>query len=103
MEREYSWSFVPFQAVCDHTEFQGTEQPTRTEMNPTDFCGGTAQIDFKTGLPSRGQRVLLTRGMTSNANIMQASLRAGGASHPSGTLQKNVEVMISPPRPDDDS
>ena len=52
---------VPFQAVCVHTEFQATEQPTRTETNPTDFCGGTAQLDPKTGVPSRGQRVLLTQ------------------------------------------
>ena len=27
--------------------FQATEQPTRTEYNPTDFCGGTAQLDQK--------------------------------------------------------
>ena len=40
--------------------FQATEQPTRTENNPADFCGGTAQLDPKTGVPSRGQRVLLT-------------------------------------------
>ena len=41
-------------------EFQEAEQPTRTENNPTDFCRGTAQLDPKTGVPSRGQRVLLT-------------------------------------------
>ena len=29
--------------------FQATEQPTRTEINPTDFCGGTVQLDPKTG------------------------------------------------------
>ena len=41
--------------------FQQTEQPTRTENNPPDFCGGTAQVDPKTRVPSRGQRVLLTQ------------------------------------------
>ena len=41
--------------------FQATEQPTRTENSPTDFCGGTAHLDPKTGVPSRGQRVLLTQ------------------------------------------
>ena len=33
----------------------------------------------------------------------KASLRAGGASHRSGTLRKNLKVMISPSRLDDDS
>ena len=32
MERDYSWSFAPFQAVCVHFEFQATEQPTRIEI-----------------------------------------------------------------------
>ena len=41
IERDYSWPFVPIQAVCAHTDFQATEQPTQTENNPTDFCGGT--------------------------------------------------------------
>ena len=52
-------------------KFQATEQPTRTENNPTDFCGGTAQLDPKTGVPSRGQRVLLTQRTTFHANIAQ--------------------------------
>ena len=30
--------------------FQATEQPTRTENNPTDFCGGTAQLDPTAGV-----------------------------------------------------
>ena len=51
--------------------FQATEQPTRTENNPTDFCGGTAQLDPKTAVPSRGQRVLLTQRMNFHANIPQ--------------------------------
>ena len=51
--------------------FQATEQPTRTEINPTDFCGGTAQLDPKTGVPSRRQRVLLTQRMNFHANIPQ--------------------------------
>ena len=72
MERGYSWSFVPFQAVRVHTvNFQATEQPTRTGINPTDFCGGTAQHDPKTVVPSRGQRVLLTQIMNFHANILQ--------------------------------
>ena len=72
MERGYSWSFVPFQAVIVSTlNFQPTEQPTRTENNPTDFCGGTAQLDPKTGVPSRGQRVLWTQRMNFHANIPQ--------------------------------
>ena len=45
---------------CVYFEIQATELPTRTESNPTDFCGGTALLDHKTGVPSRGQRVLLT-------------------------------------------
>ena len=53
MERDYSWPFVPFQAVFVHFEFQATEKPTRTENNPSDFCGGTSQLDAETGLPCR--------------------------------------------------
>ena len=72
MEQDYSWSFVPFQAVCVHFElFQATERPTRTENNPTDFSGGTAQLDHETGVPSRGQRVLLLQRLTLYANIAQ--------------------------------
>ena len=51
--------------------FQATEQPTRTLINPTDCCGGTAQLDPKTGVPSRGKRVLLTQKMNFHANILQ--------------------------------
>ena len=51
--------------------FQATEQLTRTENNPTDFCGWTAQLDPKTGVPSHGQRVLLTQRTTLHANIAQ--------------------------------
>ena len=36
--------------VCVHVEFQATEQPTGIENNPTDFRGGTAQMDSNTGL-----------------------------------------------------
>ena len=36
-------------------KFWATEQPTRTENNPTDVCGGTTQLDPKTEVPSRGQ------------------------------------------------
>ena len=46
---------------------QATGQPTRTENNPTDFCGGTAQLDPTTRLPSRGRRVLLTQRMNFHA------------------------------------
>ena len=76
MERDSSWSFVPFQAVCVHFEFQATEQPTRTKNNPTDFCGGIAQLDPKTGVPSRGQRVLLARTMTFHANTRYSARQA---------------------------
>ena len=51
------------------SNFQATEQPARTENNPTEFCGGTAQPHPKTGVPSRGQRELLTQRMTLHANI----------------------------------
>ena len=83
--------------------FQATEQPTRKENNPTDFCGGTAQLDPKTGVPSRGQRVLLTQRMTLHANIPQGKPQSNGASHPSRTFGKRLEVMISPSRLYDDS
>ena len=83
--------------------FQATEQPTRTEINPTDFSGGTSQLDPKTGVPSRGQRVLLTQIMNFHAIYRKASLRAGGASHPSRTFAESLEVIISPSRLDDDS
>ena len=55
---------------CIHLNFQATKQPTRTKNNPTDFCDGTAQLDPKTGVPSRGQRVLLTQKMTFLANTL---------------------------------
>ena len=56
--RGCSFHSKPFLSILN---FQATEQPTRTEKNnPTDFCGGTAQLDPKTGVPSRGQRVLST-------------------------------------------
>ena len=51
--------------------FQATEQPTRTETYPSDSCGGTAQLYPKTGVPPRGQRVLLTQRMDFHANILQ--------------------------------
>ena len=93
MERDYSWSFVPFQARLEWNEstrgrsfhskllvsilnFQATEQPTRTGNNAIGFCGGTAQLDPKTGVPSRGQRVLLTQRITFHGNIAQASEQA---------------------------
>ena len=47
------------------------EQPTRTENNPTDICGGNVQLDQKTGGPSRGQRVFLTQKMAFPANVPQ--------------------------------
>ena len=31
IERDHSWSFVPFQAVCVAFEFLATEQPTPAE------------------------------------------------------------------------
>ena len=47
-ERDYSWSFHA-KLFVSILNFQATEQPTRTENSPTDFCGGTAQLDPKTG------------------------------------------------------
>ena len=82
--------------------FQATEQQTRTENNPTDFCGGTAQLDPKTGVPSRGQRVLLTQRIFMQI-YRKASLRAGDVGHSSRTFGGSLEVMISPSRLDDDS
>ena len=38
---------------------------------PTDVCGGTAQLNTKTGVPSRGQGVVLTQRMNFHANIPQ--------------------------------
>ena len=101
MERDYSWSSVPFQAFDVHFEFPGnraTEQPTRTENNPTDFCGGTAQLDPKTGVPSCGERVLLTQRTTLHAKIPQGKPQSSGASRPSRTFGESLEVMISPSR-----
>ena len=71
MERDYSRSFVSFQAVCVHTEFRGNRATDPNRNNPTDFCGKTAQLDPKTGVPSRGQRVLLTQRMNFHANMQQ--------------------------------
>ena len=98
MERGYSWSLVPFQAVCAHTEFPATEQPTRIENNPTDFCGGTAQLDPKTGVPSRGQRVLLTQRMHFHANIPQGMPQSRrcerSKSHPRGN-SRGYDIAIA--------
>ena len=63
-----SFHSKPFVAILN---FQATEPPTRTENSPTDFCGGIAQLDPKTGVRSRGQRVLLAQRTTSHANIPQ--------------------------------
>ena len=79
---------------CVYFEFQGAGQPTRTENNPTDFCGGTAQLNLKTGVPSRGQRVLLTQNEFSRKYSARQASRACGASHPSRTFGKSLEVMI---------
>ena len=70
MERNY-YQVVVIRSILfvSTLNFQATEQPTRTENNPTDFCGGTAQLDPETGVPSPGQRVLLTQRMTFLAQI----------------------------------
>ena len=52
------------------SNFQATEQPTRTENSSTDFCGGTAQLDPKTGAITWAASVL-TQKITSHANIAQ--------------------------------
>ena len=66
--RGRSFHFKLFVSILN---FQATEQPTRTENNLAHFCGGTAQLDPKTGVPSRGQRVHLTQIMTLHADIAQ--------------------------------
>ena len=55
MERDYSRSFVPFQAVCVHTEFPGSRATDPNRKYP--------------GVPTRGQRVLLTQRMNFRAKI----------------------------------
>ena len=102
MERDYSWPFHS-KLFVSILNFQATEQPTRTEHNPTDFCGGTAQLDPKTGVPSRGQRVILAQIMTFHANIPQGKPQSGRCEPPSRTFGESVEVMIPPSRLDDDS
>jgi len=72
MEREYSWSFVPFHAgfggLCP-IEILGNRHWTgRTQIDPTGICLGTVQLDSKTGVPSRGQRVILAQRIASHAN-----------------------------------
>ena len=83
--------------------FRETEQPNRTGNNPTDFIGETAQLDPKTGVPSRGQRVLLTRRMTLHANIPHVKPQSRRCCHPSRTFGQSPEDIISPSRLDDDS
>ena len=56
------------------------------------------QLDPRTGVPSRGQQVLLTQRIASPSR----ALRAGSASHPCDTLETNL-VLISPSRLDEDS
>ena len=91
MERDYSWSFVPFQAVCVNFEFQATEQPTRKENNSTDFRGGTAQLAPKTGVPSRAASALDTENdFACKYSARQAAEQAVLAIQvaPSGKVQK---------------
>ena len=46
-------------------------QPTLTPTNRTAFSGGTAHHDSRTGVPLRGQRVILPHIMASHSNTYQ--------------------------------
>ena len=69
--------------------FRVTEQPTRTETNPTDFFGGTLQLDPTTGVPSCGQRVHLTQKMNFHANITQGKLPSRRCEPSKSHLRRN--------------
>ena len=80
------------------TSYIEHKQPTRTEINLTDFSGGTAQLDPKTGVPSRGQRGLLTQRMNFHANIPQGMPQSRGCerskSHPRGN-SRGYDIAIA--------
>ena len=54
------------------------------------------QLGSRAEVPPRGQRLLLTQKTTSHANILKASLTDDGASHPSGTAEADIQVVILP-------
>ena len=101
----FSQSLVPFQPVCVRCELlvdsgQPTSKYTRTDNSSTDhYCGAIVQLGCRAGVPSRGQRLLLTQRTTSHANITQGeSLIEDGASLPSGTNGTHLKVVILPSR-----
>ena len=47
------------------------EAQAEHKINPTDFGGGTVQVDSRAGVPPGGQRVLLTQRIASHANTGQ--------------------------------
>ena len=71
----------------------------RQENNPTDFCGGIAQLDPKTGVPSRGQRMLLTKRMNFLANIPQGKPQSRRCepfkSHLRGKPNRGYDIAIA--------
>ena len=58
---------------------------------------------MRQGCSPRGQRVSSTQRIASHANVPQAWLGAVSASHPSGTLGTNLELLISPSMRNEDS
>ena len=59
-----------FESILNEFPGNRATDPNR-KYNPTDFCGGTAQLDPKTGVPSRGQRLLSIQRINFHANIPQ--------------------------------
>ena len=77
--------------------FQATEQPTRTEINPTDFCGGIAQIDPKTGV-TWAASALLTQRMNFHANILQGKPQGRRCEPPKSHLRgksRSYDIAIA--------
>ena len=85
---------ILFKLFVSILNFQATEQPTRTGTNLTDVCGGTAQLDPKTGVPSRGQRVLLTQIMNFHASILQGKPQSRRCEQKVLTYTKHTKVLL---------
>ena len=86
MERGCSHSFVPTQLVCVPCELVNSGRPTRTDTTVAQltFAAGPCKLDSGAGVPSRGQRMLLTQRTALHAMVPQGKSLAGdGASHPS--------------------
>ena len=103
MERDYSWSFVPFRAVCVRSEFPGNRatDPNRRKTQLT-LAAGPRSSTRRQGYRHVGSECSWHREWFCMQIYRKASLRAGGASHPSRTCGRSLEVVISPSRLDDD-